>query len=61
MDKYLIITFPESQLFMENYSHLIFLINDDHGVEKHGCAAYFVPETLVKKVRKEFELEMKVK
>ena len=38
------VTFPQSQYFMEEkYETEIHLINDEHGREEYGYAAYFVP------------------
>ena len=56
-EKYVIVEWPESQLFMDNHKDDIHLINDESGRSRFGNAAYFVEEGLYKKVRAEFEKE----
>lgn len=45
-ERYVIVEWPESQLFMEGHMDGIYLINDEEGARKHGKAAYFVEEGL---------------
>lgn len=51
MKKYVIITWPESQDLMEkkwwNECHLI---NDEHGLDKYGSSAFFVPVKRLKEL-----------
>ena len=54
------VSFPESQLFMDEHQHEVYLINDQQGIEKYGNAAYFVEESLYQKVRAAFEKEMAI-
>lgn len=54
------VSFPESQLFMEDHQSEIYLINDQEGLEQYGHAAYFVEEGLYQKVRAVFEKETAV-
>ena len=45
MDKYIVVTWPDSQAIMdEDWFDECHLINDDMGLEKFGSSAYFVPE-----------------
>ncbi len=53
-ERYLIVEWPESQLFMDQYQNEIFLINDEKGIKQFGNAAYFVKEKLYKKIIKDF-------
>ena len=52
---YVAVSFPESQLFMNDYGDEIYLINDEHGVHTFGCAAYFIEENLYKTVKQNFD------
>ena len=54
---YVPVSFPQSQLFMEEYQDKIYLINDGYGLKRYGCAAYFVEEELYRKVISDFENE----
>ncbi|MEZ4958269.1 MAG: hypothetical protein R2830_00485 [Saprospiraceae bacterium] len=54
---YLPISFPESQLFMEEHWDEIHLINDEDGIGRYGYAAYFVEEGLYKKTLADFDNE----
>ena len=48
MDKYIIVTWPESQNFIgEKNCHLI---NDEEGLAKYGSCAYFVREGVYDKI-----------
>ena len=44
MDKYIVITWPEIQEFMEieGFRENSYLINDEKGLEDFGSSAYFV-------------------
>lgn len=44
MDKYIVITWPEIQEFMEieGFRDNSYLINDEKGLEEFGSSAYFV-------------------
>lgn len=45
MDKYIVITWPDSQELMDKeWFDECHLINDEMGLEKFGSSAYFVPE-----------------
>jgi hypothetical protein len=48
MDKYVIVTWPESQDFIGREN--CHLINDDEGYTKYGSSAYFVREDVYEKV-----------
>lgn len=48
MDKYIIITWPESQDFIGRKN--CHLINDDEGYMKYGSSAYFVREDIYQRV-----------
>jgi hypothetical protein len=56
-ERYVVVEWPESQLFMDGHKDDIHLINDDSGRSRFGNAAYFVEEGLYEKVRAEFEKE----
>ena len=47
---YVVVGFPESQLFMDGHQDKIYLINDENGINEFGPAAYFVEEGLYEKV-----------
>ena len=55
---YLAVSFPDSQLFIDDHQDEIYLINDENGLEKFGPAAYFIEESLYKKVMADFEKEI---
>lgn len=57
-DRYVVVEWPESQLFLDDYQDEIHLVNDESGRSKFGNAAYFVEEILYQRVRSEFEKEM---
>lgn len=57
ISRFIAVSFPESQLFMDDYQDEIFLINDEHGLKKYGHAAYFIKESLYKKVMVSFGRE----
>lgn len=53
-DKYVIVTWPESQYFLGRSD--CHLICDDIGMNKYGSSAYFVPEKVYKEIsEKEYE------
>lgn len=56
--KFFAVSFPESQLFMSDYSEQLFLINDSSGRKAFGDSAYFTEVDLYNKVRDEFEKEI---
>lgn len=53
--RYFAVSFPESQLFMSDYSDQLFLINDSSGRKAFGNSAYFAEVNLYNKVRSDFE------
>ena len=53
--KYFAVRFPESQLFMSDYTDELFLINDGSGRKAFGNGAYFTEIDTYNKVRSEFE------
>jgi formylglycine-generating enzyme required for sulfatase activity len=54
MNKYVIITWPESQdLFEQPWFDECHLVNDDQGLENFGSSAYFVPENRVNEMKSE--------
>ena len=46
MDKYILITWPESQMLMEEdwFDEECILMNDETHLDNIGSSAYFVPE-----------------
>ena len=54
MDKYIVIQWPEIQLYMncEGFREHAFLINDEYGMDTFGSSAYFVEEAWAKEAEK---------
>ena len=58
--KFVAVSFPESQLFLDDYTDSIYLISDDKGVKLYGNSSYFVEKDIYEEVKKAFEKEMNI-